>query len=285
MISEDPSVTYNGTVNDTVANTHTLLVAAIAPTATSSSSGYAAVNIGATINFNAPVGSSAPLYSLNAQTVVSNTQSNASTSYIGTVSLVDSVATYSDQIYRANLMSAQSSTAPGNVTFSVWDPAASVSFNLPEQTVANSGCSSNCGQINLQNPGSLDALAINGSTNFMLDANLSGVNNWGNQITNGNALGYVPPVVERNTPLVLAAYVPREGVAGGSLREVIDFHADQTQLSVSQRMYGGVSVSAPEQTEVMVAKSAKAQSKSLGGSKGADVCAVDRDGNTKCEED
>jgi hypothetical protein len=174
-----------------------------------------------------------------------------------------------------------------------------VNFNLPEQTVANSGCSSNCGQINLQNPGSLDALVINGSTNFMLDANLSGVNNWGNQITNGNALGYIPPVIPpavispsisepiavRNSPLVLASYVPREGIAGGSLREVIDFHADQTQLFVSQRMFGGVSVSSPEQTEVMAAKSAKAQSKSLGGSKGSDVCTVDRDGNTKCEED
>jgi hypothetical protein len=299
MISEDPSVTYNGTLNDTVANTHTLLVAAIAPTAIPSSSGYAAVNAGATINFNAQVGSTAPLYSLNAQTVVSNTQPNASTSYIGTVSLVDSVATYSDQTYRANLMSAQSSSAPGNVTFSVWDPAASVNFNLPEQTVANSGCSSNCGQINLQNPGSFDSLVINGGSNFLLDANLNGVNNWGNQVTNGNALGYVAPVTPiatppvaiadqapvRNTPLVLANYVPREGLAGGSLREVIDFHADQTQLFVAQRTYAGVSVSAPAQTEVIAAESTESQSKSLDGAKGSNICTVDRDGNTKCEED
>jgi autotransporter-associated beta strand protein len=86
MISEDPSITYNGTVNDTVANTHTLLVAAIAPAVIPSSSGYAAINNGASISFNAAVGAIDPLYSLNAQTVVSNTQANAATTYIGTVS-------------------------------------------------------------------------------------------------------------------------------------------------------------------------------------------------------
>ena len=301
MISEDPSITYNGTVNDTVANTHTLLVAAIAPAAIPYSSGYAAVNAGATISFNAPVGSSAPLYSLNAQTVVNNAQVGAANNYIGTVNLVDSVATYSNQTYRANLMNAQSSAAPATVAFSVWDPAASVSFNLPEQSVANSGCSSNCGQINLQNPGSLDSLVINGSSNFALDANLSGVNNWGNQFTSANALGYVAPTITPpaptpaitaaapapalNIPLVLASYIPREGVAGGALREVIDFHADQVQYAGNSRSFGGVSVSSPEDTEVISSKSGKSKGKSLDEASTTNICTVDQSGNTKCEED
>ncbi|MBU3594824.1 filamentous hemagglutinin N-terminal domain-containing protein [Polynucleobacter sp. 86C-FISCH] len=301
MISEDPSITYNGTVNDTVANTHTLLVAAIAPTAIPYSSGYAVVNSGATISFNAPVGSSAPLYSLNAQTVVNNSQVGAANSYIGTVNLIDSVATYSDQTYRANLMNAQSSAAPATVTFSVWDPAANVSFNLPEQSVANSGCSSNCGQINLQNPGSLDSLVINGSSNFALDANLTGVNNWGNQFTSANALGYLAPTTTPpaptptitaaepapalNTPLVLASYIPREGVAAGALREVIDFHADQVQYAANSRSFGGVSVSTPEDTEVISSKSGKSKGKSLDEASTTNICTVDQSGNTKCEED
>ena len=285
MISEDPSVTYNGTVNDTVANTHTLLVAAIAPTAISSSSGYAAVNAGATINFNAPVGSSAPLYSLNAQTVVSNTQSNASTSYIGTVSLVDSVATYSDQIYRANLMSAQSSAAPGNVTFSVWDPAASVSFNLPEQSIANSGCSSNCGQINLQNPGSLDRLSINGTSNFILDANVTGVNNWGSEITFNQALGYVAPVTVVSSPQVSQLNVTYENITAGALREALDYHADQVQMTVDIRsLIAGVTVSSPENTQVASAKTGAIKSLLKSGDNHV-ICAVDQKGDMYCGED
>jgi hypothetical protein len=302
MISEDPSITYNGAVNDTVANTHTLLVAAIAPTVIPSSSGYAAVNAGATINFNAPVGSRAPLYSLNAQTVVSNTQSNASTSYIGTVSLIDSVTTYSDQTYRANLMSAQSSSAPGNVTFSIWDPAASVNFNLPVQTVQNSGCSSNCGQYNLQNPGSLDGLIINGSSNFVSNANLTGQNNWGNNLIVGEALGYVaPPVIPAVISPVITpdlSVVPEpvlasqpisipyiDGLSGGALREVLDYHADQVQMTVDMRnLIAGVTVSSPEDVKVVAAKAGSAKGLLKSGDNHV-ICAIDERGDLYCGED
>ena len=68
LISMDPSVTFNGAVNDITPNTHTLLVAAVA--AASVSSSVAAINDAAKITFTAPVGASAPLYSLNAQTIV-----------------------------------------------------------------------------------------------------------------------------------------------------------------------------------------------------------------------
>ena len=282
MISEDPSITYNGTVNDTVANTHTLLVAAIAPAVIPSSSGYAAINNGASISFNAAVGAIDPLYSLNAQTVVSNTQVNAATTYIGTVSLSNSVATYSDQTYRANLMSAQSSTQPGGVTFSVWDPASSLNFNLPLQEVANSGCSTNCGQLNLQNPNSLDSLTLNGVSNFIVAANLTGVNNWGSSYVQNEALGYIPPVVVPPTTIVRTPFFV--AINGGVLREVIDFHADQVQMTLSSRNTAGVVVSAPEDTEVMSENAAK-KSALNGISGGSNVCTVDEDGATKCEED
>jgi len=282
MISEDPSITYNGSVNDATANTHTLLVAAIAPAVIPYSSGYAAVNAGAYINFNAPVGSSAPLYSLNAQTVVSNTQANASASYVGTISVADAVSTYSNQTYRSNLMSAQSSSAPGAVTFSVWDPAASVNFNLPEQSLANSGCTSNCCQYNLQNPGSLDSLTMNGASNFLLDANVEGVNNWGNQITANQALGYIAPVIPAPQPNPPARIV-YEAVAAGALREALDYHADQIQMAVDVRsLIAGVTVSSPEVVQAAPAKSLKAM---LSTGDGHAICSVDEKGDLYCGDD
>jgi autotransporter-associated beta strand protein len=192
LISEDPEITFNGSVNDIVADTHTLLVAAIAPTAPASNA--AALNGAAVINFNGSVGQDAPLYSLNVQTVLNSSQNNAD-AYLGSINLTGDVTTYSSQTYRANLMTAKSNPQPGQVVFSVWDPAASVNYLLPMQNPTNSNCNSNCGQINLQNPNSLDALRFNGGNNFIPLSNSLGVNNWGGRVTQANALGFVagPP--------------------------------------------------------------------------------------------
>ena len=195
LISEDPAVTFNGTVNDVVANTHTLLIAAIAPTAPANN--LAAMNGAATINFNNAIGKEAPLYSLNSQTVLTSAQGNGG-SYLGTINLVGDVATYSSQTYRANMMTAQANSQPGTVTFSVWDPAAKVTYLLPLQDASNSNCGSNCGQINLQNPNSLDGIKINGDNNFIAARNSTGENNWGTRITQDNALGYVAPPASAN---------------------------------------------------------------------------------------
>ena len=191
LISEDPNVTFTGTVNDLVTNTHTLLVAAIAPDASAGSSAAASVNFGAS------VGDVSPLYSLNAQVVVNQSQANSVSNYVGTVSLVGNVATYSDQTYRASVMTAQAATQPGTVTFSVYDPGSSVTYLLPLLT---SGAGA--GQMNLQNPNSLDALSINGTNNYSAVQNRAGTNNWGAPATIANALGYVAP-----------AYVPPAFVA------------------------------------------------------------------------
>jgi hypothetical protein len=183
LISEDPNVTFAGTVNDLIPNTHTLLVAAIAPDASAGSSAAASVNFGSS------VGNVSPLFSLNAQVVVNQSQANSVSNYVGTVSLVSNVATYSDQTYRANVMTARAANQPGSVTFSIYDPNASITYLLPLQTSGTGA-----GQMNLQNPNSADTLTINGANNYLGVQNRSGANNWGAVATITPALGYVAPV-------------------------------------------------------------------------------------------
>ena len=196
--------------------------------------------------------------------------------------MIGNVTTYSDQTYRANLMNAQAGSQPGAVTFSVWDPAAAVSFNLPEQTVVNSGCTTNCGQINLQNPNSADNLMINGRSNFALDANLSGVNNWGNEFIQTPALGYVPPV------FIPATYFSEWN--GGTLREVLDHHADQVQMTVEARMLAtGVTIASADEVARAISsvmKSTKTSDKTLllESYDGAVICNVDQYGDSFCGE-
>jgi hypothetical protein len=199
LISEDPNVTFTGTVNDLVPNTHTLLVAAIAPDASAASSAASSVNFGASI------GNASPLYSLNAQVVVNQSQANSVSNYVGTVSLVGSVATYSDQTYRANTMTAQAATQPGVVTFSVYDPSASITYLLPLQ-----GSGAGADQMNLQNPNSLDTLSINGVNNYSSVQNQNGTNNWGTPATISNALNYVAPgpFIPFNPPTIPGPFIP-----------------------------------------------------------------------------
>ena len=209
LISQDPSVTFNGTVNDITANTHTLLVAAVAPVSVNTS--VADINSAATITFAAAVGNSAPLYSVNTQTIVNSNQSDYLTAYIGSTSLSGGVSTYSSQTYRSNLLSAVATAQPGTFTFSIYDPNASINYLIPTQTVANSGCSgSTCGQMNLQNPNHLDALVINGDNNYLNSQNtlnVGGVGYWNARMTQNLALGATP--TPQSTPAIVAPdYIP-----------------------------------------------------------------------------
>jgi autotransporter-associated beta strand protein len=203
LISVDPSISFNSTVNDTVPNTHTLLLAAISDQSVPASAGAAAINNAASINFNGAVGNLAPLYSLNAQVRVNLIQDDGASSFIGQINVKDGVTTYSDQIYRANSMTAQASTRGREVAFSVWDPEASITFNLPRQTADNSGCSgASCGQLNLQNPGSLDSLRFAGQSNYLENQNTSGSGRWASAAIANQALGYIspPPVAQPLSP-------------------------------------------------------------------------------------
>jgi hypothetical protein len=196
MISVDPIITFNGAVNDTIPDTHTLLLAAISDQSVPASAGAAAINNVASINFNDTVGADAPLYSLNSQVRVNVIQADSATAFVGQINVIDSVSTYSNQTYRANAMIAQASVQPGEVVFSVWDPEASITFNLAKQTAENSNCSgSSCGQTNLQNPGSQDTLRLNGDSNYInsQNTNAGAAGYWPNPAIVGNALGFQPP--------------------------------------------------------------------------------------------
>jgi len=155
LVSMDPTVTFNGTVDDVGEYTHTLLVAAIAPDQPTSRSTMPI------INFNDSISQTIPLFSVNAQTHVLNpgTTTPNLNAYVGEINLTGSVTTYSDQVFRSELMNAGAQTAGGELQFSVVDPTANVLFNLGPKS-DNSG-------INLINTnGGRDALVINGTTNL-----------------------------------------------------------------------------------------------------------------------
>jgi autotransporter-associated beta strand protein len=157
LVSMDPTVTFNGTVDDVGEYTHTLLVAAIAPDEPSARS-RSTMPI---INFNNSVSQTIPLYSLNAQTLALNpsTETPNLNVFVGEINLIGSVTTYSDQVFRSEIMKAGALTPGGELKFSVVDPTASVVFNLPMKA-DNSG-------INLINTnGGRDTLVINGSSNL-----------------------------------------------------------------------------------------------------------------------
>ncbi len=201
----DPSVTFNGPVNDITPNTHTLLVAAVAAASTTSS--VADINGAAAISFNSPVGETAPLYSLNAQTIVNKSQSDYLTSNVGAINVMDSVATYAGQTYQANVLNARASTQPGDVTFTIYDPSASIKMLIPIQTPVNSGCSgAGCGSMNIQNPNQLDRLSFFGSSNYASEQNTmisGGVGAWSVPLVERPALGFtsVPTVINNDSGL------------------------------------------------------------------------------------
>jgi autotransporter-associated beta strand protein len=169
LVSKDPSVTFNGTVDDVTDYTHTLLVAAIAANLNSAR----ASSTMPVINFNDSVSQVVPLYSLNAQTVATTGLNNPDLSaYVGEINLVGNVTTYSNQVFRSASMTATASSPGGDVVFSVFDPNASVSFILPI----------NNGQTALLTPNGSDRLVVNGNTNLI-----------GMSYTQNRALGYVPP--------------------------------------------------------------------------------------------
>lgn len=98
LLSEDPAITFNGTVNDVVVGTHNLFVKAVTT-----------VGQAPTIVFNGVVGGLSPLESLTASTGAQDTSAGAVYSaidnnplnYLGTVTLKESISTIGDQTYTA----------------------------------------------------------------------------------------------------------------------------------------------------------------------------------------
>jgi hypothetical protein len=89
LISRDPTITFNGTVDDAIANTHSLITLAIGEPNTQTP----------TIVFNGAVGATRPLYSFTAMTL----QYREGTYFgDGSITIVETVMTEKDQTYTAD---------------------------------------------------------------------------------------------------------------------------------------------------------------------------------------
>jgi hypothetical protein len=247
LVSKDPTVTFNGPVDDVADFTHTLLVAAIAANATSA----LAASTMPIINFNDSVSQTIPLYSLNVQTVAASPNADAPnlSVYVGQINLAGNVTTFSNQVFHTASMPALNGSRP--IVFSVYDANASVSFLLPP---AVNGASSN------------PYITVNGQTNL---------GNWVSNFIQNSALG-APPAV-----LTMARYTP--GSEAGALRSMMDYHADQVQMTIVPKSLSGVTVSSPEDVEIVSGKAASGKD-SKSSTSGGELCSTDKDGNTVCEE-
>jgi hypothetical protein len=149
FISIDPSVTFAGTVDDVVKNTHSLFSAAITHLAPGDVS-----FVNPEIIFTKEIGKTNPLYSINLITR-QNTNTDA---YVGIIKLNGEVNTFSDQDYRANTLSANPISPLNTMTFSVDDANAKISFDLYKDVLTN--------EYSLTNTDGSEDLLFNGTETF-----------------------------------------------------------------------------------------------------------------------
>ncbi|MBU3605081.1 S-layer family protein, partial [Polynucleobacter sp. AP-Kaivos-20-H2] len=125
LLSEDPAITFNGTVNDAASGTHNLFVKAVTTASDTP-----------TITFNGIVGGTAPLASLTVYTGTQDTSTGAAYSaiantpanYVGTVTITNNVTTVGSQTYTTNAFALGDSTQTNqNLAFTSQD--GSVTFN------------------------------------------------------------------------------------------------------------------------------------------------------------
>jgi hypothetical protein len=145
FISIDPSITFTSTVDDLVANTHSLYTAAITQVGANTPS----------IVFDGAVGKTNPFYSVNLLTM----QISSPSAYVGTIQLSGEVDTFSDQSYRTNTLTADPVTPATTMTFTVDDPNAKIAFDLYVTPAPAS-------TYELTNTHGADTLVFNGPTTF-----------------------------------------------------------------------------------------------------------------------
>lgn len=138
LLSEDPAIIFNGTVNDETVNTHTLIVRAIRNDG----------NAIPSISFNDKVGNIKALAALIATTEINNDP----TQYIGNISIASNVTTKGDQTYTTNKAYLSSGaeqtfeTSGGNVTFNLGKLAGGFDSrpNLKVSLILGTGLCSGC---------------------------------------------------------------------------------------------------------------------------------------------
>ena len=257
------------------------------------------------------MGNTSPLYSVNAQTI---SVIDGATSNIGSIAFKDGVTTYTDQTYRANATISQSSSpAGGDVVFAVYDPSAYMTFFLPLQTSANSGCTNNCGQVNMQDATGGNTLVFKGNSRFVyetpvngvatpntvdwrsIQANTTGDANWGPRTVLTTALGYAPPLlIPAMPPVIQDIPLPQQPIVNAAvLRELMDNYVQYTQIALAKNG-SVVTVSSPEEVTLISGKpkgkktpddadgsSDPTQSREVG-----IACGADKDGKvTSCVEE
>ena len=148
FISIDPSVTFAGTVDDVVKNTHSLFSAAITHLAPGDV-GF----VNPEIVFAKEIGKTNPLYSINLITRQNNTDA-----YVGIIKLNGEVNTFSDQDYRSNTLTEDPISPLNTVTYTVDDANAKISFDLYKDVLTN--------EYSLTNTDGGAELIFNGTTSF-----------------------------------------------------------------------------------------------------------------------
>lgn len=139
MLSADPAITFNGTVDDSVINTHNLIVKAV------SISGAEVPEI----RFNAAVGSNKSVASLfvmtgtqnsNVSSAFSDTSTNPA-DFNGKISIAANVTTTGNQTYTANTMfiGKASSDPMANNEINMVSQSGSITYNLGSNTNTPAG--------------------------------------------------------------------------------------------------------------------------------------------------
>ncbi|MBU3624454.1 autotransporter-associated beta strand repeat-containing protein, partial [Polynucleobacter sp. AP-Latsch-80-C2] len=115
LVSRDPSVTFNGTIDDTVKDTHTLITLAISDVS----------SLDPAITFSNSIGNNVPLYGLNVAT------KKTGSTYAGEITITGlGVITYTNQSYSANSMSILPASTGGTINFTISDIDGLINFTV-----------------------------------------------------------------------------------------------------------------------------------------------------------
>ena len=162
FLSVDPTITINGRVDDTVANTHSLQLIAVSLTGAESQS----------IVLNGAVGSIRPLAGLTLTTGIQDPTLTAPlgsvaanpATYSGTIRINESVTTGGDQTYTSNAVQLGNGTPGETITFQTTS-GGRITFNL--------GLSSNGGGVTVATGSTGLSAAFNPSTDYVNPAFLT----------------------------------------------------------------------------------------------------------------
>jgi hypothetical protein len=181
LLSEDPAVTFNGTINDTVTGTHNLFVKAVTTASEIP-----------TIDFNGVVGATAPLASLTVSTGAQDTGAGALYSAInitpanlvGTVTIAENISTVGDQTYTANSFTLGNGTS--NQALNLTTENGNIAFNRGSSAGSGFTQGSSGLTIGISNAGgTVSGLSGQGLTVSMTNRNASTSSSMGSIVNAG----------------------------------------------------------------------------------------------------